>query len=72
MEDEIHIGKLILETLKEQQRSVAWLAKKVRRDPAHLGRVLKNNTDMHTGLLREISNALQTDFFAFFSEQVKK
>jgi len=41
MTNEFHIGKIILAKLAEQERTVAWLAKRVGRNASHLGRAFK-------------------------------
>ena len=72
MHDEIHIGKLIIEKLKREERSVAWLARQVNRDDANFGRLLKNSNHIHSELLLRISIALQENFFAYYSDIVNK
>ena len=68
----MHIGELILKSLKEKERNIAWLARKVNRNDANLGRLLKNSQHIHSELLLRISIALEEDFFAYYSEVVKK
>ena len=70
MHDEFHIGKIIYAKLAEQDRSVTWLAKKIGRNPSHLGRALKNNADIHTSLLNAISKAMHIDFYVCFSKHL--
>jgi len=68
----MHIGELILKSLKEKERNIAWLARKVNRNDANLGRLLKSSQHIHSELLLHISIALEEDFFAYYSEVVKK
>jgi len=68
----IHIGKMILQKLNEKERSVAWLARKINCDDANLGRLLKNNSHIHSELLLRISIALEEDLFAYYSEIIKE
>ena len=68
----MHIGELILKSLKEKERNMSWLARKVNRNDANLGRLLKNSQHIHSELLLRISIALEEDFFAYYSEVVKK
>jgi len=70
--NEIVIGKLILQKLKEKERSVAWLARHVNCDDGNLGRLLKGSQHIHSELLLRISITLEEDFFAYYSEIVKK
>jgi len=67
MNEKIHIGELILQKLKERERSVAWLAKKVYRDRSNLCKRLKKD-DINTKLLSLISSALDFDFSSYYSE----
>ena len=71
MHDEIHIGRLIVQKLKEKERPVAWLARQVNCDDANLGRLLKNSQYIHTELLLRISIALEEDFFVYYSQKIK-
>jgi len=71
MQDDIHIGRLISQKLKELERPVAWLARQVNCDDANLGRMLKNSQHIHSELLLRISFALNEDFFAHYSKIVK-
>jgi hypothetical protein len=70
-EDDIHIGKLICQKLKEKERSVAWLARQINCDDGNLGRLLKNSKYIHSELLWRISIALEEDFFIYYSEKIK-
>jgi len=71
MKEKIHIGELIRNKLKEDQRSVAWLAKKVHRDKSSLCKQLKKDS-IDTKLLFDISITLQCDFFSCYSNKVGK
>jgi len=35
-EDVINIGEIVLQKLKEKDRTVTWLARKIERDPSNL------------------------------------
>jgi hypothetical protein len=63
---EIDIGKLIQGKLKEQDRSKAWLAKKVSYDASSFCKLLNRN-HIDTELLLLISKALDYDFFRHYS-----
>ncbi|MCL2291059.1 MAG: XRE family transcriptional regulator [Bacteroidetes bacterium] len=65
----IHIGELILQKLKKEKRSVAWLAGEVFIDPSNLRKVLKKKS-MDTSLLQRISKALQYNFFYHYTDIV--
>ena len=61
-----HIGNAIKAKLKEQERSEAWLARKVHCDPGNFNRILKRNS-MDIDLLRRISISLKHNFFTDFA-----
>ncbi len=62
MESEVyHIGNAIKAKLKEQERSEAWLARKVHCDPGNFNRILKKPS-MDMDLLRRISLSLNFNF----------
>ena len=56
--NEIHIGDLIIQKLKEKKRSIRWLAGEILVDPSNLRKRLKKKS-MDTELLRNISKALR-------------
>jgi len=66
------IGKLILQKMKEKDRSMAWLAREVRCDDSNLGKTLRNSQFIYFDLLLRISAALEEDFFEYGSQQLKK
>jgi len=70
--NEIDIGKLILQKLKEKKRSVAWLAGEMGCDDSNLGKTLKNNRYIYSDLLFRISILLEEDFFAHYSQELKR
>lgn len=69
---ELHIGELILQKLKEKERSIAWLAQKIGCDASNLGKTLKNSRYIYVDLLFRISIALEEDFFAGYSRKWKE
>lgn len=69
--EEYHIGNSIKAVLKEQERSEAWLARKVHCDPGNFNRILKRDS-MDLDLLRRISINMKFNFiqeYAVFVEQ---
>ena len=63
---------LILKKLKDKERSVAWLARQVERKSNNLRRILKNNGEIYPSLILSISEALEEDFFAYYSNELKE
>jgi lambda repressor-like predicted transcriptional regulator len=63
--NEINIGELIFQRLKEEGLSVAWLARKVGKDQSNLRKALKKNS-MNTELLRRIAKALKCSFSRYY------
>ena len=70
--NEIEIGEIILQKLKEKNRSISWLAKKVNCDKSNLCKILKNSQYIHYDLIYRISQVLNEDFFAFGTQMLKK
>ena len=71
MQDKVHIGNLIREKLKEDERSGAWLARKINTDPSNVSKILQRR-HIDTELLMKISVALNFDFFNYYSSLLKK
>jgi hypothetical protein len=68
--DNIHIGNKIKEVLAEQERSVAFLARKINLDASACRRALKQ-ANMHSQTLIKISLALDYDFFEYISQKLQ-
>ncbi|MBQ1588245.1 MAG: hypothetical protein II081_04280 [Prevotella sp.] len=69
--EDYHIGNAIKEVLKEQERSEAWLARKVHCDPGNFNRILKR-ASMDMDLLRRICINLNYNFFIDYGNFVKQ
>jgi len=69
---EIDIGKIILQRLKEKDRSISWLAKKIGYDRGNLNRTLNNSHLIYYDLVYKISKALGEDFFDYGSQKLKE
>lgn len=69
--EDFHIGNAIKAVLKEQERSEAWLARKVHCDPGNFNRILKRSS-MDMDLLRRISINLNHNFFIEYGSFVKQ
>ena len=63
----IHIGQRIKEELERQGRSKVWLAQAINRSRTVCYNIFKNST-IDTGLLIQISKALNHDFLKDLSE----
>ena len=71
MDTKIHIGNLIYSKLKEEGRAASWLAQKLHCDRTNVYKIFrKSNIDM--ALLLHISTVLDFDFFACYSELLRK
>ena len=66
MVPEIHIGNLIKQKLRQQERSNAWLARKLFMDSSNVSKMLKRQY-IDTELLLRISIILEEDFFVYYS-----
>ena len=63
----IHIGELIRDELRRQQKTNTWLAGQIGVTPRTINKIfLKEVID--TAQLTHISKALNHDFFKYFSE----
>ena len=58
--------------MKKEERSIAWLARKVNRDKDNLRKMLKKNQDILPALLFQISDALNEDFFTCYSQKLRE
>jgi len=65
--DEIHIGRLIRNKLKEKKHTALWLAQKIHCDRSNIYKIFKKPS-IDTDLLLKINMVLNTDFFACYSE----
>ena len=72
MRNKLDIGELILQKLKEKDRNIVWLAKKVGCDDSNLGKMLKGKRYIYPDLLLLISIALEEDFFVYYSQKIKE
>ncbi|MBR5983284.1 MAG: XRE family transcriptional regulator [Bacteroidales bacterium] len=62
---EIHIGRIIQAKLKEQGRSVTWLAKQIPCSREHLY-IIFSKPDINTATLQRISKILDYNFFKHY------
>lgn len=69
--EEYHIGNTIKAVLKEQERSEAWLARKVHCDPGNFNRILKRHS-MDLDLLKRISIALKYNFLTEYAKHIEQ
>jgi hypothetical protein len=66
MNEKIHIGNIISQSLKEAGINKNWLSKQIPCDQSNFCKILQKPS-MDTGLLLRISLVLQIDFFFQFS-----
>lgn len=69
MADMIHIGSLIEQELRRQDRSVTWLAGELHCDRTNVYKVFKKK-NIDTQLLENISVILRHNFFLDYAEEV--
>jgi plasmid maintenance system antidote protein VapI len=65
-----NIGEIIRKQLKDEGRTLVWLAKQVHCDSSNLTKLLSHSS-IHTDLLTRISIVLKTDFFKYFSNNIQ-
>lgn len=62
----IHIGQLIHEQLRNDQRSVGWLAREIGCTRNHVYKVF-NKPSLDVDLLLRISKSMQFNFFQYYT-----
>lgn len=67
----LHIGELIKEKMKEQHKSVVWLAKQLSCSRNNVYKIL-NKYSLDTELLVKISILLDFDFLSIYMEDMKR
>ena len=65
----IHIGKIIEEEMRRQERTPAWLARKINCARPNVYYIFKQES-INTDLLLRISQVLHHDFFCYYSKEV--
>ena len=65
----IHIGKHIEAELRRQERTPAWLARKINCERPNIYYIFRQSS-INTELLLRISHALNTDFFSLYSSEL--
>ncbi|MDR1345409.1 MAG: XRE family transcriptional regulator [Bacteroidales bacterium] len=68
---QLEIGQLILQKLKEEERSQAWLAKKMGRHRGYVMHLLEKN-DIYVNDLTEISKILNYNFLELYASRVNE
>ena len=66
-QNEIKFGALVKQKLEEHGRSASWLAKKIHCSRTNIYKIFEKDT-VHAALMKQIGKALDTDFFAYYSE----
>lgn len=66
---QIFIGKIIEEELRNQERSVVWLSRKLNCNRTKVYKIF-NRTSIDTELLLKISNILKRDFFEPYTSRI--
>lgn len=69
--DKIHIGETIKSFLDARGQSYSWLARQINTDVSNVPKILKR-ASLNTDLLLRISLAMDTDFFAYYSELCRR
>lgn len=67
--EEIHIGEIIKQVMKDQGRSPSWLATKLGCERANIYDIYKRQY-IDTCLLQKVSKLLNYDFFLLYSVQL--
>ena len=67
-ESNIHIGNLIREQLRKDQRSVGWLAREIHCSRNHLYKVFRKPS-LDADLVLRISKSMQFNFFQYYTAE---
>ena len=67
----LHIGHLIEEQLKRDERSVSWLARQIPCTRNHVFKIFQKNS-LDTALLLRISKVMHFNFFQYYAAEVSK
>ena len=67
----IHIGKLIEEELRRQERSVTWFANKLCYERTNVYSIFKRQS-IDTELLARISRILHYNFFIHYNQEIEE
>ena len=65
----VHIGEIIRQELLKQERTPAWLARKINCERPNVYYIFRQSS-INTDLLVRISEALNVDFFKVYSESL--
>lgn len=66
-----HIGEMVRQTLKDQGRTVTWLAAQIPCDRSNIYKIFSKRT-LPADLLFALSEILGVDFFRIYSSLLKK
>ena len=69
LQSNIHIGQLIREQLKADQRSASWLAREIGCSRNHVYKIF-NKPSLDADLILKISIAMSFNFFQYYSAEV--
>ena len=69
LQSNIHIGHLIREQLKADQRSASWLAREIGCTRNHVYKIF-NKPSLDAELILKISIAMSFNFFQYYSAEV--
>lgn len=67
---QIFIGKIIEEELRNQERSVVWLSRKLNCNRTNVYKIF-NRTSIDTELLLKLSNILKRNFFESYTARLE-
>ena len=67
----LHIGHLIQEQLRKDNRSVGWLARQIPCSRNHVYKIF-NKPSLDSDLILKISNAMNFNFFQYYTTEFKQ
>ena len=66
--NDLHIGHLIQEQLRKDQRSVGWLSRQIPCSRNHVYKIF-NKPSLDSDLILRISNAMNFNFFQYYTAE---
>ena len=71
MDEKLHIGQIIREELRRQNKTNKWFAQELNLNPRTINKLFQKQY-IDTAQLLQISEVLKVDFFKYYSEKLKQ
>ena len=71
MDEKLHIGQIIREELRRQNKTNKWFAQELNLNPRTINKLFQKQY-IDTAQLLQISEVLKVDFFKYYAEKLKQ